>query len=309
MRSLSHDSHEPDRLCTVALGIVLCATLAAHTPAAIAQMPREPFAPTRNLAPHKPTTPCSERLQPVPFLPLQPGIPAADALLRSHGALRMVGVEENVRVHRAGNDGQLLRVRYPKGSASFSVSRGANRPLGGAAYYGPVAHESSVSALCVRYRVRFPTGFDFVKGGKLPGLYAGSPPSGGDRVTGENGWSVRLMWRRGGKGELYEYIYNKGGDYGLSVGRGSFRFARGRWVAVELEVVLNQPGRRNGIARLWVDDKAVIEQRGVVYRTRETGATAGLMFSTFFGGGDTSWATPRDQHVDFNGLRLYLRQG
>jgi len=30
----------------------------------------------------------------------------------------------------------------------------------------------------------------------------------------------------------------------------------------------------------------------------------GLFFSTFFGGGDASWATPRDQYADLAGFEL-----
>src|SRR3546814_11947880 len=85
-------------------------------------------------------------------------------------------------------------------------------------------------ASCLHYRVRFPSDFEFAKSGKLPGLYAGEAPSGGEKVSGKDGWSIRLMWREDGEGELYEYVYNKKGKYGLSVGRGSFTFPSGRWV-------------------------------------------------------------------------------
>jgi hypothetical protein len=90
-------------------------------------------------------------------------------------------------------------------------------PLGGASFYAPVPGAARARALCLRYEVRFQEGFEFGKGGKLPGLYAGDAPSGGEAVTGANGWTVRLMWRRGGEGELYEYVASKDEDFGLEV--------------------------------------------------------------------------------------------
>lgn len=260
--------------------------------------------PTSGLAP------CSTRLQRVPLGASEAGTPASGAaaaqfVRRAFNARRMLGVEENMHVVAAGpREAPVLRVSYPQNSASFSlVDKG--HPLGGSAFYAPIAAGAPDSAVCLRYRVRFPEGFDFVKGGKLPGLYAGAAPSGGEEVTGDNGWSVRVMWREYGEGELYEYIVNKPGEFGLSVGRGAFRFVPGRWTTVELEIVPNTPGKPDGVARLWIDDGAVIEQHGVVFRTQASDGPLGLMFSTFFGGGDKSWATRRDQYAEFSGFQAF----
>jgi len=43
---------------------------------------------------------------------------------------------------------------------------------------------------------------------------------------------------------------------------------------------------------------------GLTFRTVPTLRIEGLFFSTFFGGGDASWATPRDQYADFAGFEL-----
>jgi hypothetical protein len=157
---------------------------------------------------------------------------------------------------------------------------------------------------CLRYRVRFPTGFDFVKGGKLPGLYGGDGPTGGDEVTGKNGFSMRFMWRKQGQGELYEYVVNKDSDYGASVGRGRWHFTPGQWVSVEEEIVLNNPAKENGVARVWINGQPTLEQQGIVYRTTDDVHIDGLMFSTFFGGHGSDWRTPRDQAVDFADFTL-----
>ena len=45
-------------------------------------------------------------------------------------------------------------------------------------------------------------------------------------------------------------------------------------------------------------------QRGMTYRTTDQLKIDGLFFSTFFGGGDESWASPVDQYADFAGFSV-----
>jgi hypothetical protein len=59
----------------------------------------------------------------------------------------------------------VLRTSYPDGSASRGMD---DAPEGGMQTYMPLPEP--VDALDLTYQVRFPGGFDFVKGGKLPGL-------------------------------------------------------------------------------------------------------------------------------------------
>lgn len=265
-------------------------------------MDRKPYAEHKKVAPVSGVGPCSERL-PLALAPSPDPERPTEETMKHFGAERSIGLEKNVSVLPGeGSEGAMLRIPYPKGSVNFgSAEKG--RPLGGAAFYVPF---TTGDTACLHYKVRFPADFEFRKGGKLPGLYGGKAPSGGEKVTGRNGWSVRLMWRKKGEGELYEYIFNKKGKYGLSVGRGDFTFPRGRWVEIELEVRVNEPDRRNGIVRLWIDGKPVMEQDDVVFVTdRKRGTEVGLMFSTFFGGSDKSWASPRDQYADFADFRMY----
>ncbi|PMR73935.1 hypothetical protein C1H69_16130 [Billgrantia endophytica] len=210
------------------------------------------------------------------------------------------GTEENVQrlgAEHTDLDEPGLRVHYPAGTSSPS-----DEPLGGAGFYADPKALAGAERACLSYQVRFAPDFDFVKGGKLPGLYGGDAPSGGEAVDGENGFSLRLMWREMGEGELYPYVV---GHEGVSVGRGSWHFPVGRWVSVEQEVILNDPGRDNGIARLWIDGRPVLEHRDITYRTTPESTIDGLMFSTFFGGTGKEWQTPRDQFVDFAAFRFY----
>lgn len=192
---------------------------------------------------------------------------------------------------------QVLRVYYPEGSASPSVSRKKDRPLGGAQFYANL-NIAPTDALKLSYYVRFSDNFEFVKGGKLPGLFGGTETSGGDIPDGTNGFSTRLMWRRDGDGEVYAYLPTSK-NYGTSIGRGSWQFIPGLWHHIEQEVILNTPDQKDGIIRVWVDGKLVIDQDNLTFRTTENLKIEGIFFSTFFGGGSTSWATPKDVYADF----------
>ncbi|WP_111413804.1 polysaccharide lyase [Billgrantia lactosivorans] len=207
--------------------------------------------------------------------------------------------EENIErlgTEDTGIDEPGLRVHYPAGTSSPGDKRG------GAGFYSDPPSLRGADRACLSYMVRFPADFDFVKGGKLPGLYGGEAPSGGDEVDGKSGFSMRLMWREEGEGELYPYVVGFEGD---SVGRGSWRFPLGQWVTVEQEIILNDPNGEDGIVRLWIDSQPVLEQQEVVFRTTPELTIDGLMFSTFFGGNGKEWRTPRAQYVDFAAIRFY----
>jgi hypothetical protein len=198
---------------------------------------------------------------------------------------------------------RVLRVHFPKGSASPTVSREEGVAVGGAQQYLPLGDGRAVDRLHLRYYVRFPAGFDFVKGGKLPGLFGGTVTGGRRTPDGSDGFSTRYMWRRDGAGEVYAYLATSDGE-GTSLGRGQWSFTPGRWHLLEQEVVLNQPGSDDGHVRVWLDEELVLQEEGLRYRSVDTLGIEGVFFSTFFGGGDPSWATPQDTYLDLAGLAV-----
>ncbi|HEY9669652.1 MAG TPA: hypothetical protein V6C91_22755, partial [Coleofasciculaceae cyanobacterium] len=192
---------------------------------------------------------------------------------------------------------KVLRVRYSAGSASPTVSRNQQAPLGGVQFFADLGMRSQDS-LRLSYYVRFSKDFDFVKGGKLPGFFGGTDTDGRQIPDGTNGFSTRYMWRKNGDGEVYAYLPTST-KHGTSMGRGNWRFKRATWHHLEQEVVLNQPGQKNGRIRVWFDGKKVLDEDRLVFRTTNDLKIEGILFSTFFGGGDVSWATPKDVYADF----------
>lgn len=253
--------------------------------------------------------PCSERYPLAVHLQPSGWLKSGKQSVRSdYASTRDWGTEDNVLILSPLSSGlteSALRVLYPRNSSSPSDSERDEIPRGGLGFYTEQQHLQETDRACLHYQLRFEANFDFVKGGKLPGLYGGEAPSGGEEVTGENGYSMRLMWREDGQGELYAYLLGREGD---SIGRGSWYFPSGRWISVEQEVILNTPGENDGLVRIWIDGWPVLEERGLVYRTTAEVGIDGLMFSTFFGGTGEKWRTPRDQHVDFAGFRLFAHE-
>lgn len=185
-------------------------------------------------------------------------------------------------------DGRALRVHYPADSVGPST--------GGAQW----KHELPASdVLYVRYRVRFSPGFDFVKGGKLPGPAGGTANTGGSIPDGTDGWSARGMWRVGGSAVQNVYYPEQSGSYGEDFSWGVV-FTPGPWHTVEHRIVMNTPGVADGIVEGWLDGVLVQQRSDVLFRTTSSLSADVFYFSTFFGGSGSSWATPTDVYIDFD---------
>ncbi|KAG9318031.1 hypothetical protein JVU11DRAFT_94 [Chiua virens] len=216
----------------------------------------------------------------------------------------------------------LLQLVYP----AHSVNPGS-RPTGGADFYASPLNLAGAHNVTLSYSVFFPVDFDWVKGGKLPGLFGGHTGcSGGSSAT--DCFSTRLMWRPQGVGELYLYapkdkqtsaLCNDGQSvcdtaYGFSIGRGAFNFTAGDWTHVAQTVVLNTPGKNDGVFALWVNGRLAIYRTDMLYRdvqqsekkrsSSQPAEFLGLFFSTFFGGHGKKYATPREQYTWFKDFEI-----
>jgi len=180
-------------------------------------------------------------------------------------------------------------------------------------------HPVSTPTAVFKYGVWFPEDFDFVKGGKLPGLFGGKTScSGGDPAT--DCFSTRLMWRGNGKGEMYLYANREAQDpaicqmpgnycnptFGWSLNQDQFGFTRGAWTDVEETVTLNTPGVRNGVLALKINGQEIFRYTNIVFRTAQYPniKIEGMDVETFFGGNGLEWATPRRQITKFRDFIL-----
>ncbi len=196
----------------------------------------------------------------------------------------------------------FMRVAVPMGAIDPGTMSRRSLPRGGAGFKSESIPLGVEHAL-LSYRVRFPSDFDFVRGGKLPGLYGGVGNSGGKIPDGTDGFSFRLMWGKNGAGEVYAYLPSSV-TYGTGFFRGAFYFKPGVWHDVVQELRLNTPGLGDGYVRLWLDGKLVGEQAGLVIRSVDSLKINGLFFDFFFGGNDDTWAPRRNTYVDFSNFKI-----
>lgn len=181
---------------------------------------------------------------------------------------------------------------------------------GGAGWRWRFSKEGQASAE-LEYRLLLEPGFQFVKGGKLPGLCGGPRTiSGGMECSGYDGWSVRLMWRREGRGEAYVYHAAKTGDYGDHIPFAEeYRFPIGRAVTVRLEVEMNTPGRADGRLRVWASNASgrlmqVVERGDLLFTRTPAIGVDSVLFETFHGGADESWAPTEACSLCITDLRI-----
>lgn len=240
--------------------------------------------------------PCSQRAPLIWTLSFP--VTSLSQWLHSLPAYRIWGTQ-NMTVRQDGS-AKVLEVTYPKGSIDPAATAA---PVGGAGFVYP--SPAALFSGCLAYEVGFEANFDFAKGGKLPGLYGGDAPSGGADTN--RGFSTRYMWRTGGAGEVYAYVPDKTGEYGESISPGAWFSVPGQWQRLEQEVVVNHLGSHDGILRVWVDDGLVVNRTDMVYRVNDSVLVAGLMFSTFFGGHDASWASPKTQVASFRNFQFFGR--
>jgi hypothetical protein len=212
--------------------------------------------------------------------------------------------------------GPALRVVYGQGSSANSCGNCPN-PGGGQFYtsFANMSHPGFASAevLYLRYYVKFQAGFDFGRGGKLPGLYGGpiSQESGGRHGKA---FSTRYMWRdhpvagslkdcspAKACSEVYLYYPQVTNGYGQDIGGAWHWQADDRWHMIEQRV-----DRTTGNITVWYDGHQVLSTAGALGDVSAT-PFSGIFFSTFFGGHDTSWGPSKTEYAYFADFAVSTR--
>ena len=187
--------------------------------------------------------------------------------------------------------------------------------------------------MAYEYSVYFDDDFQWVKGGKLPGIGFGVD----DKTASGGEWqrdagSMRVMWREGGQAIGYLYlpteisknnkrdgtIHVQSNDFqdaaegalGKPAGidlffhkRAGLRFKRGAWNTIRTEVKLNDPGKRNGLLRLTVNGQTR-ELDDVVYRESREVKINMVLTQVFFGGGSREWCAKKKETVSLKDFKV-----
>jgi len=204
---------------------------------------------------------------------------------------------------------KALRVSYPKGGLGPS----------GTGLQFPVVFDDIESIdrgyyqeVYLRYYVKFEEGFDFRRGGKLPGLMGGGDSwnrSGGNQPIGDNGWTLRFMWVEKGKIVVYAYVpKSKNGKWGEALwGQGidcGFNAEPGKWHCIEQYVNVGTPNKDDGKLKVWIDgiERVNIDDMRFWNVENNNGRIGGFYFSTFHGGNTDDWRPLNDSFIQFDGF-------
>lgn len=205
--------------------------------------------------------------------------------------------------------GKSLRVEYPAGGIGPKET-GAQFPIVFSDM--PGISQEYFDELYLRYYVKFEEGFDFVKGGKLPGLMGGGDSwnrSGGNQPDGTNGWTLRFMWRTGGRIVVYAYVpKSKNGKYGSETWGQDLDCdviaEPGKWHCIEQYVNIGTPNKDDGKLKVWIDGIERLDISDIRFWNEENnhGRIGGIYFSTFHGGNTRDWAPVNTSYAQFDGF-------
>lgn len=199
---------------------------------------------------------------------------------------------------------------------------------GAGAHFRAQPHGFPYSSVTVEYSVFFPADWDFVLGGKLPGLWGGEPGSGGGDWNSK-GWSSRVMFRESGEAVAYIYMCTDQGSYsgdekcalvrnqgpgfnhiahhtngaGIDLWRSKgLKFKKGAWNSVKMSVKINSPGKSDGSLELTINDKT--QSFDKLCWSKSGKKVEGFVFSSWMGGGSKEYAPRKTQHAEFKDFKI-----
>jgi len=217
-------------------------------------------------------------------------------------------VDFRSEVDRVGKPGR--RGFEPLVGQALEVGIPAGKHLGMDVRYRFADAGTEPDEVYFRYYLRFASDWDpKTEGGKLPGISAtySSAGWGGRKADADKGWSMRGLFLRppatgnpfqgGTPIGTYAYHADMETDYGdnwtwSAGGRGVLE--RNRWYCIEQYVKVNQPGRKDGVLRAWVDGHLVLEKSGIRLRDSASLHIEQIWMNVYYGGLDVA---PSDMHL------------
>lgn len=203
----------------------------------------------------------------------------------------------------------------------------------GSGFKAKPLHKFPTDHVILEYSVFFPKDFEFVKGGKLPGIGLGP---GDDAATGSD-WqddlgSVRVMWREKGQGIAYLYLpleiakngtrdgtikaqgpeFESAADGSLDKHAGidvffkqddGLQFVKGQWNTVKIQVKINAPGKSDGFLGLTINGKTR-DVKNVLYRKSKDIRINVALIIAFFGGSTMDWSAKKKEIISFKDFKL-----
>ncbi len=216
-----------------------------------------------------------------------------EKLLKDIEKVNWVSIENRATIETDTVHGKVLKVKFPKGTVGPKQ--------GGIQFDKPLPKSMDYY---LDYYIKFADGFDFVKGGKLPGLTSGGEKyTGGTHPKNGEGWSARFMWSEGNKIIVYFYHMDMKGRWGDVIYTNKV-FSTDKWHRITQHLKINTGKKFNGVMEVWIDSEKVISDSNVRYRLAPLGEIDSFYFSTFHGGNTKDWAPKNDSYIYFDDFKV-----
>lgn len=216
-----------------------------------------------------------------------------EALLRKPGfvqAGKLRNLDERLSVGTAPDGTPAIEMRVVEGENRIN------------SFHSKALADRNLTKACISAEVFFETGFDHARAGTKIGIglwggdgSSGRKDSGGWPPELQNGWSVRILNNRRGM-RVYAYHLEREGKrrsqkrcephgclWGDTIPPVA-KLRKGQWIPLDLEVVVNDVGERNGSIRFWVDGVLASQKDGLVFRRDEGWHIRGMKFTDMWGG-------------------------
>lgn len=112
---------------------------------------------------------------------------------------------------------------------------------------------------CLSYSIYLQDDLDMQHAVELPGL-VGAAPGVELRSDAAPAFTARVAWQDRGAIDVLARTSTKNQNHSVGNSRGKFDLKPGRWLAIEQEIVVNTPGVRDGMVRVWVDGGLRLER-------------------------------------------------
>ncbi|MBS0240875.1 MAG: hypothetical protein JSS20_01775 [Proteobacteria bacterium] len=243
--------------------------------------------------------PCRERMGHAIRLSLdKSGVPLTGAELQARFGATEWNLLDGGRVVKlkSGPAQQALELDLstaPSATARETTADGDEKKPGLGFVWTPQTFGTQPTA-CLSYSVFLPENFTFGKSGRLPGLIGTSQANAGAELpqplsedgsaapepqqakADPNAFSTRLTWNINGDVNVLASL--AGGRETRSLIESHFAsLPRGRWIDIEQEARLNTPGEFDGIARLWIDGKLVLNKTDAIWTDRPGAGFNGVL--------------------------------
>ena len=204
------------------------------------------------------------------------------------------GLNENVRMLKVPDAPApvVLEIALRSPAPANSDARDAGRDTGrsGMGFVWQPKLADRATAGCLSYSVWVPPEFDYGTGGVLPGVFGDelqTEPTADAGSKKLKRFSTRLHWRNDGSFELVATTQDW--DRGAIMPMDNLKLPHGRWIRIEQELALNDPGQANGTLRVWIDGAIGIDRSDVVFRGDLTQTLSGIAADIHFVDASRSW--------------------